>query len=220
SQQMRDVINKGIDEEQILAAVKLLAEGGIPNLKLYFMIGLPTEAEADIVAIADLTVKIRQIWEEVGKQRGRLGRLQLSVNPFVPKPWTPLQWAPMERRGQLEKKYRLLQKRLRPLPNVDLNFESLRQAEIQGLFARGDRRVGHLLPLLANGSSLKAACRQLGIDPAFYLHRERGGTELFPWDIIEQGVERGHLHKEYVEALAARPGYICHAGCHRCGLSC
>ncbi len=220
SQHMRDVINKGIDEEQILAAVKLLAEGGIPNLKLYFMIGLPTESESDIVAIVDLTVKIRQIWEGVGKQRGRLGRLHLSVNPFVPKPWTPLQWAPMERRGQLDKKYRLLQKRLRPLPNVDLNFESLRQAEIQGLFARGDRRVGRLLPLLADGSSLKAACRQSGIDPDFYLHRERGEAELFPWDIIEQGVQRGHLHKEYIEALAARQGYVCHAGCRRCGLSC
>ena len=220
SQQMRDVINKGIDEAQILAAVELLAEGGIPNLKLYFMIGLPTESEADIVAIADLTVKIRQIWEAIGRQRGRLGRLHLSVNPFVPKPWTPLQWAPMEQRGQLEKKYRLLQKRLRPLPNVDLNFESLRQAEIQGLFARGDRRVGRLLPLLAEGSSLKAACRQVGLDPAFYLHRERGKNELFPWDIIEQGVQRGHLRKEYEEALAARPGHVCHPGCRRCGLVC
>jgi len=220
SQQMRDVINKGIDEAQILAAVELLAEGGIPNLKLYFMIGLPTESEADIVAIADLTVKIRQIWEAIGRQRGRLGRLHLSVNPFVPKPWTPLQWAPMEQRGQLEKKYRLLQKRLRPLPNVDLNFESLRQAEIQGLFARGDRRVGRLLPLLAEGSSLKAACRQVGLDPAFYLHRERGKNELFPWDIIEQGVQRGHLRKEYEEALAARPGHACHPGCRRCGLVC
>ncbi len=220
SQQMRDVINKGINEEQILAAVKLLAEGGIPNLKLYFMIGLPTESDADIIAIADLTLKIRQIWEEIGKQRGRLGRLHLSVNPFVPKPWTPLQWAPMEQRGQLEKKYRLLQKRLRPLPNVELNFESLRHAEIQGVFARGDRRVARLLPLLAEGSSLKAACRQVGLDPAFYLHRERGEDELFPWDIIEQGVQRRHLHEEYEQALAARTGYVCHPGCRRCGLVC
>jgi radical SAM superfamily enzyme YgiQ (UPF0313 family) len=220
SQQMRDVINKGIDEEQILAAVKLLAEEGIPNLKLYFMIGLPTETEADVAAIADLTVKIRQTWEEIGKQRGRLGRLHLSVNPFVPKPWTPLQWAPMEKRGHLEKKYRLLQKRLRSLPNVDLHFESLRQAEIQGLFARGDRRVGKLLPLLAEGASLKAACRQIGIDPAFYLHRERGVDELFPWDVIEQGVHREHLRKEYEEALAGRLGRVCHPGCRRCGLVC
>ncbi len=220
SQKMRDVINKGIDEEQILTAVKMLAEGGIPNLKLYFMIGLPTESDTDIVAIADLTVKIRQIWEEIGKKRGHLGRLQLSVNPFVPKPWTPLQWSPMERRGQLEKKYRLLQKRLRSLPNVDLNFESLRHAEIQGLFARGDRRVGRILPLLAEGHSLKAACRQVGLDPTFYLHRERGEEELFPWDIVEQGVQREYLRKEYEDALTARIGHICHTGCSRCGLSC
>jgi len=220
SQQMRDVINKGIDEEQILAAVKLLAEGGVPNLKLYFMIGLPTESDEDIVAIADLTVKIRKVWEGIGKQRGRLGRLHLSVNPFVPKPWTPLQWAPMERRSQLEKKYRLLQKRLRPLPNVELNFESLRHAEIQGFLARGDRRVARVLPLLAEGSSLKAACRHVGLDPSFYLHRERGEDELFPWDIIEQGVRRRYLRKEYEEALAARVGHICHPGCRRCGLVC
>jgi radical SAM superfamily enzyme YgiQ (UPF0313 family) len=220
SQRMRDVINKGIDDTQILAAVKLLAEGGILNLKLYFMIGLPTEEEEDVEAIADLTVKIRQVWEEVGRQLGRLGRLQLSVNPFVPKPWTPLQWAPMEPRNSLEKKYRLLQKRLRPLPNVDLNFESLRQAELQGFLARGDRRIGRVLPMLAEGVSLKAACHQAGLDPRFYLHRERGTDELFPWDILTQGVERSHLHKEYEKALVARPGYVCSPGCRRCGLSC
>lgn len=220
SQRMRDVINKGIDETQILAAVALLAEAGIPNLKLYFMIGLPTESDADVCAIAELVVKIRQVWQEIGKRRGRLGRLQLSVNPFVPKPWTPLQWAPMEPRGRLEKKYRLLQKQLRPLANVDLNFESLRQAEIQGLLARGDRRVGELLPLLAEGSSLKSSCRQIGIDIGFYLYRERGTDELFPWDIVEQGVQRGYLRREYEEALTARPGQVCHAGCRRCGLAC
>ena len=220
SQRMRDVINKGIDEEQILAAVKMLADGGIPNLKLYFMIGLPSEVESDVVAIADLTVKIRQIWEEIGKKTGRLGRLHLSVNPFVPKPWTPLQWAPMEKRSLLEKKYRVLQKRLRPVANVELNFESLRHAEIQGFFARGDRRVGQTLPLLAEGANLKAACRQAGIDPAFYLHRERGADELFPWDIIQQGVNRSHLRKEYEQALAAQLGSVCTPGCSRCGMSC
>ena len=220
SQRMRDVINKGIEEEQVLSAVKILAEGGIPNLKLYFMIGLPSEVESDVVAIADLTVKIRQLWKEISKKAGRLGHLHLSVNPFVPKPWTPLQWAPMERRSLLEKKYRLLQKRLRPVANVELNLESLRHAEIQGFFARGDRRAGRTLPLLAEGSSFKAACRQLAIDPAFYLHRERGADELFPWDIIQQGVKRSHLRKEYEQALAAQPGYVCTPGCSRCGMSC
>ena len=220
SQRMRDVINKGIDEAQILSAVQTLAEGGIPNLKLYFMIGLPTEAVEDIEAIAELTVKIRNVWEAVGRQKGRLGRLHLSINPFVPKPWTPLQWAPMEPRAQLEKKVRLLQKRLRPLPNVELSFESLRHAELQGFLARGDRRVGRSLPLLAGGGNLKAACKQAGLDPSFYLHRERGANELFPWEILDQGIERSYLREEYTMALAGRCGGVCHEGCNRCGLDC
>ncbi|MEJ2469894.1 MAG: radical SAM protein [Desulfuromonadales bacterium] len=220
SQRLRDVINKGIDEKQILAAVRLLASGGIGNLKLYFMIGLPTETDADIEAIVALTEQIRQVWLAVGRQRGRLGRLQLSVNPFIPKPWTPLQWAPMERRATLEKKYRVLQKRLRSRPNIDLNLESLRQSEIQGFLARGDRRVGRTIPWLAAGESLKAACRREGLDSDFYLHRERDAEELFPWDIIEQGVQRSFLREEYTQALQADPGRVCAPGCRRCGMAC
>jgi radical SAM superfamily enzyme YgiQ (UPF0313 family) len=174
----------------------------------------------DVQAIIDLTAKIRQGWETVGKSRGRLGRLQLSVNPFVPKPWTPLQWAAMERRSFLEKKYRLLQKQLRPVPNVDLNLESLRHTELQGLLARGDRRVAKILPLLAEGKSLKAACQKAGLDPAFYLYRERDDDELFPWEIIGQGVQRRHLFEEYRASMQARPGETCHPGCRRCGMSC
>ena len=220
SQRMRDLVNKGIDEAQILAAVQMVAGGGVPNLKLYFMVGLPGESEADVVAIGTLAEKIRQLWEAVGKSRGRLGRLQLSVNPFVPKPWTPLQWAAMEPVSTLEKKYRLLQKLIRPMPNVDLQCESLRSAELQGILARGDRRVARILPLLAAGQGLKAACRAAGLDPAFYHCRERGEGELFPWEIIDQGVSRDYLWHEYQAALAARVGTTCHPGCRRCGMAC
>ncbi len=220
SQRMRDVVNKGIDEAQILAAAQRVAAGGVPNLKLYFMLGLPGETEGDVVAIADLTGKIRAVWEAVGRALGKLGRLQLSVNPFVPKPWTPLQWAAMEPAAALEKKYRLLQKLIRPLANVDLQCESLRSAELQGFLARGDRRVGRTLPLLASGKGLKSACREVGIDPAFYLTRERGADELFPWEIIDQGVDRDYLWQEYQAALAASPGTICRPGCKRCGMEC
>ncbi len=219
SQRMRDAVNKGIDEEQILAATQLIAAGGVPNLKLYFMIGLPGESEADITAIYELTRKIRAVWEAAGRARGRLGRLLLSVNPFVPKPWTPLQWAAMEPVAVLEKKYRLLQKLIRPLPNVELQCESLRSAELQGFLARGDRRVGRILPLLAAGKGLKAACRETGLDPAFYLTRERGAEELFPWEILDQGIRRDYLHQEYQSALAAQPGSVCHPGCRRCGVA-
>jgi radical SAM superfamily enzyme YgiQ (UPF0313 family) len=220
SQRMRNVVNKGVDAAQILAAVEMVARGGIPNLKLYFMIGLPGETDDDVVAIGTLTGQIRQVWEEVGRERGKLGRLGLSVNPFVPKPWTPLQWAPMEPVNRLEKKYRLLQKMIGPLANVDLHTESLRSAELQGLLARGDRRCGRLLPLLAAGRGLKAACRDAGLDPAFYLHRERGATELFPWEIIAQGVRRDYLYQEYLAALTGTPGEVCRPGCRRCGMRC
>jgi radical SAM superfamily enzyme YgiQ (UPF0313 family) len=220
SQRMRDLVNKGVDEAQILAAVQMVAAGGIPNLKLYFMIGLPGETDDDVVAIGTLTGKIRKVWEEVGRERGKLGRLGLSVNPFVPKPWTPLQWAPMEPVNRLEKKYRLLQKLIGPLANVDLHTESLRSAELQGLLARGDRRCGRLLPLLAAGRGLKAACREAGLDPAFYLYRERGAAERFPWEVLDQGVRRNYLWSEYRAALAGTPGEVCHPGCRRCGMTC
>jgi radical SAM superfamily enzyme YgiQ (UPF0313 family) len=145
--------------------------------------------------------------------------LTLSVNPFVPKPWTPLQWAPMEPLNRLEKKYRMLQKMVRPLANIDLQCESLRSAELQGFFARGDRRCSRVLPLLAAGLGLKAACRQAGLDPALYLHRERMQEELFPWEIIVQGVRRDYLWGEYLAAKAGVVGSICHPGCRRCGMT-
>ena len=109
SQRLRDLINKGLDEAQILAAVRRLAVGGIPNLKLYFLIGLPTENDADMVELLGLAAKIREVWLEEGRKIGRLGHITLSVNPFIPKPFTPLQWAPMDGEKSLEKKMRALQ---------------------------------------------------------------------------------------------------------------
>ncbi len=218
SHKMRAVINKGVDEAQILAAVELVATAGIPNLKLYFMVGLPGETEEDVEAIVQLTLDIRALWEAIGRKRGRLGRLTLSVNPFVPKPFTPLQWAPMESRRSLEKKYRLLQRRIRPLPNVDLNLESLKQAELQAFLARGDRRISQVLPALGQGTSLRQACRDAGLDPAFFLSRERSAEERFPWEVIDTGVARHFLWQEYQMALQAKAGQPCTPGCQRCGV--
>ncbi len=218
SQKMRDVINKGVNDDQILKAVEMVASAGIPNLKLYFMVGLPGEAEEDVEAICELTTQIRTLWESIGRQRGRLGRLTLSVNPFVPKPFTPLQWAPMAPRSVLEKKYRLLQRRIRPLPNVDLNLESLKRSELQGFLARGDRRVGRVLPALGQGASLRQACREAGLDLKFYLSRERAADEHLPWEVIDPGVVRSYLWHEYELALEGKVGQHCFPGCHRCGI--
>ena len=220
SQRMRDVVNKGISEEEILNAVTMVSQGGILNLKLYFMVGLPTETMDDVHAIVELVMKIREKWKAAGIKRGRLGRLLISVNPFIPKPWTPLQWAAMEKRNSLEKKYRLLMKKLRPLSNVNLSLESLRKAEVQALLARGDRKIAKVLPYLADNLNLKGACKKIGLNPEFYIYRERDQNEIFPWEIIDQGVARAHLYKEYQRALRTLPSKACHSSCQCCGLEC
>jgi len=218
SQRLRDLINKGLDEEQILAAAHLIAEQGIPNLKLYFLIGLPGETTEDIEALLDLARKIRQVWLESGRRRGRLGNLTLSVNPFIPKPFTPLQWAPMEPLASLKKKVQYLRRQVGRMPNTSLICESLKSAELQALLSRGARRIGCLLPHLAQGDSLAAACRREGLNAGFYVTRERGEEELLPWEIIDQGVPRGFLWAEYQRALKGELTPPCGPGCVRCGL--
>lgn len=218
SQRLRDLINKGIDEEQILRATRHLAEAGIPNLKLYFLIGLPTEREEDLTAILELTNQIRSLWVAEGKKRGRLGTITLSVNPFVPKPFTPLQWAAMCEEKELEKRIRQLRSAIARLANCELNVESPRAALIQGFLARGDRRTGAALPLLADGKNLRTTCRELSLDPAFYLSRTRREDEIFPWELIDSGVARRHLWAEYQRALAGLLSPRCAAGCSRCGV--
>ena len=218
SQRLRDLINKGINEEQILAAARLLAVGGILNLKLYFLIGLPTEAQDDIDELLQLTMKVREVWVEEQKKSGRLGTLTLSVNPFIPKPFTPLQWAAMDSARELEKKMKQIRAGIARLPNCEVIFESVRSALLQAFLSRGDRRVTAVLPLLAGGMNLKAACRQAGLDPDFYVTRERDEDELFPWDVIDNGVRRAYLWSEYRRAVQGKLTPPCFPGCRRCGV--
>jgi hypothetical protein len=124
----------------------------------------------------------------------------------------------MESKASLERKYRRLQRQIRPLPNVSLNLESLKSAEIQAFFARGDRRSARTLPLLAEGSSLRKACREVDLDQAFYITRERKETEMFPWEVLDQGIVRNYLWREYRLALEAKSGQGCYPGCRRCGI--
>ena len=218
SQRLRNYINKGFDEEQILAAVQLVAGVGIPNLKLYFLLGLPTECEADLEELLSLTEKIRSLWLVEGKKRGRLGQLTLSINPFVPKPFTPLQWAAMASQAELKKRFRTIRSAIGRLANTEVFFESLRAAEIQAFLARGDRRTGRTLPALAAGDNLRKACKQVGLDAAFYVTRQRGAEELFPWEVIESGVDRGYLWQEYQRAAEGQLTSPCVSGCQRCGV--
>jgi len=218
SQRMRDLINKGIDETQIIEAVKLLADVGIPNLKLYFLIGLPEETLEDVEAIAELALQVRDIWLQSGRQRGQVGQVTLSVNPFIPKPFTPLQWAGMESLKSLKKKVSQLRSRLNRQPHLALNVESLRAAQLQAVLARGDRRLADCLPALAAGEPLSTALKNIGRSEEFFAQRTRSADEIFPWDVIDSGVDKSYLLAEYRRALAGELSVRCFSGCKRCGV--
>lgn len=218
SQRMRDLINKNLDEQQILHAVQLLADAGLMNAKLYFLIGLPGETDEDVEAILTLADKARMIWREVGRTRGRLGNLTLSVNPFIPKPATPFQWAGMEGEKSLKKKIRKLQAGVSKMPNTQLISESIRESVLQALLARADRRVGRLLPEIAVGGNLGQLLKRHELNLDFYVTRERGENEVFPWEVIDQGSRRTYLWQEYQKGLQGLSTPRCFKTCRRCGI--
>ncbi len=200
SQRLRDLVKKGIDEEQILAACDMLVSHDILNLKLYFIIGLPTETQEDLEELVALTVKIRERVLAAAKANRRLGEIQLSVNPFIPKPFTPFQWCAMEPVKSLEKKWKFLQKALGRLSNVKLQMESPREAYQQALLSRGDRRLAELLLTADRLRNWKEALRETDLDCDGYVHREVPLDEMLPWDFIEGG-DTGRLKREYLRAF-------------------
>lgn len=218
SQRLRDLINKNLDQAQILHAVELLAAAGIMNLKLYFLIGLPTETSEDIDAILRLADEVRLIWREAGRQRGQMGTVTLSVNPFIPKPATPLQWCAMADEKELKKALRRLQAGVARLPNVQMINESVRAAVLQALLARGDRRLGRLLPQISAGGNPGQILKKHGLSLDFYVTRQRAQNEIFPWDVLDQGTRRDYLWLEYQKSLAGQLTPRCFAGCQRCGI--
>ena len=218
SQRLRNVINKGFSEEQILSAVELLCDGGIRNLKLYFLIGLPFEEMVDIEELVDLVQKIAAICLAAGRKRGAVGTLAVSVNPFIPKPFTPFQWAGMDEEKLLKKKKRYLQAAIGKIPNTRFSMESIRLAMLQAFLSRGDRRVADLLPELARGGNLKQVCSRAGWPLQHDLTRTRDRDESFAWEVIDSGVQRNYLWSEYQHAAQQCLTIPCRPGCRRCGV--
>jgi len=162
SQRMRDLIRKNLTECQILDAVQMVAEAGILNLKLYFIIGLPGETDDDLQELLNLTAAIQSRVVEQARAHKRLGEITLSVNPFIPKPFTPLQWAGMCPLPELKRKVLLLEKQLRPIANVRLKVEELQGCVLQALLSRGGRELTPLIRMMADGLNLRKAARVLG----------------------------------------------------------
>ena len=217
SVRMRAVINKGIEEKHIFNTVKLGLAAGIKNFKLYIMIGLPFEQEEDIEAIIDLANRVKDYMEAEGSK----GTLTLSVNPFIPKPFTPFQWLPMADKKEVEQKLKLLEKTLRKRKHIVVNVESPKEAYVQGVISRGDRRIGEaLLKACEMGGSkaFKKALKEMGINAEEYLYRKRQEDELFPWERLDMGFRREYLYAELKRAEELKPTLPCFDNCHRCGV--
>ena len=220
SQRLRDVINKGLREEDILNAAQMLIQNGIPNLKLYFMVGLPTETSQDVDAIVSLCKKIKHTFLKTSRAQKRIGDITVSLNSFVPKPFTPFQWAAMDEVPVLKDKIKTVRKGLKPVANVRLHADIPRWAHLQALFSRGDRRVADLLRMAhANGGNWPRTFKESPLNPAFYVHRERSLQERFPWDFIDHGLSKSFLKAEYKKALNAKPSPPCPLeACQVCGV--
>jgi radical SAM superfamily enzyme YgiQ (UPF0313 family) len=222
SERMRRVINKNLTEPEILRAAEWLVGSGVQAMKLYFMIGLPTETHEDVDGILELTKKIRARFQ----RDGRVQRLTLSVNPFAPKPWTPLQWEPMEDAKSLKRKVDYLRREIGRLPNVAIDVESPREAYYATLLSRGDRRVSRLLLAISAAGGdwwrviqeWRRAAGAEGVDPDFYVRRTYGYDEILPWDFIDHALHKRFLWVERERAYAERQTAPCDVTvCRLCG---
>lgn len=220
SERLRQVINKNLTEEQILNAVTAVVGSGIPNLRLYFMIGLPTETEEDIEAIVQLVKRIKHEQLVIGRGQKRLGTVTLSVSSFVPKPFTPFQWVPFSDLAVLKRRIKRLKRGLGAVANVRVHADVPRWAYIQALLARGDRRLAPLLTTVAQeDGNWNKSFKMVNVNPEFYISRQREREELFPWDFIDHGVKKEYLWHEYQEALAGHTTDACEPEvCERCGV--
>lgn len=207
TERLRQVIRKAITDEQLYAACVLVRRYGIPNLKTYFMIGLPGETREDVEAIPDLAGRLLERLRVPGPNGRPFGRLTLSISSFVPKPWTPFQWSPFEDPRSLEEKLAIVKNGVRRFSNVRVLHENPREAALQALLARGDRTVADFVELAAGlGGDWRRALREWAGDPAFYTSRSRPLEEVFPWDHFDVGVKKAGLIREYQKAgLAPAP---------------
>ena len=202
SDRLRRVINKTVTNEEIVAAADLIFANGIDNLKLYYMIGLPTETGADLEAIRDLTVAMREAMMRYGRRRGHVGRIIGSVNPLIPKPGTAYQWLAMEDPATTERKARRLRQLLAGIDNVYFNIKSERHSYYQALLSLGDRRVADAIEAAEqNGGNWRAAVAAVNLDADFYIFRDRTDDPVLPWDIIDGGMKTTFFQAELGKAM-------------------
>ncbi len=205
TEDLRKIVRKGITDTLIYTTVEHVISKQIRNLKLYFLIGLPTETDDDIDAIARVCIKCRHFMLKMAKSQGKIGKITISVNPFVPKPFTPLQWCSMNTETELKRKIKRIKRALHRVGNTEVIHEFPKWAVWQGILARGDRRLGQVLLLtFMYQGNWKKAFRELNIQPDFYVYRTRDDEEKFPWSHLNVGLSHRHLFDEYQRILDVR----------------
>ncbi len=228
TQRLRDAINKGLTRENFASTLEAAFSRGWRRVKLYFMIGLPTEDEADLAGIVEMVQEALRIGR---RYAGRRARLSISVAPFVPKPHTPFQWAGQDPPEVLEEKLRFLRRSLRD-PAIELSWQDISASRLEAALSRGDRRLARVIrSAWENGAHLDAwqehfraerwweAFDRAGLDPAFYAQRPRPRTEIFPWEHISCGIGRAFLWREYRRAIRGEATPDCRTGpCAGCGI--
>jgi len=198
SDRLRRVINKTVTNDEILAAAELIFAAGFEHLKLYYMLGLPSETDEDLVAIRDLTLELHTVMMRHARPRGTVGRIVASVNPLVPKPGTAYQWLPMERDAVIERKIKRMRALVADLDNVYFNIKSERHSFYQALLSLGDRRVAPVIEAAhRNGGNWRAALAETGVDADFYVFRDRSADAVLPWHIIDGGMKDTFFKGEF-----------------------
>jgi hypothetical protein len=198
------VINKTVTNEEILDRADLIFRSDIENLKLYFMVGLPSETDEDLEAIRDLCLAIRERMTDHARRRGAIGRIVASVNPLVPKPGTTYQWLPMTKAREIDRKVEQLRSLVDGIDNVFFNIKSERHSFYQGLLSLGDRRVADVIEQVEqNGGNWRAAVADVGLDADAYLYRDRSADPFLPWQIIDGGLKTSFLRSELAKSERA-----------------
>ena len=232
SQRLRDAINKNVREEDLLHSCQVAFEGGWNSVKLYFMLGLPTETEEDIVGIADLAFKVLRTWKQHSTNKNRGVRITVSTSCFVPKPHTPFQWEAQVTMEEYERRVKLLRETM-TAKAITYNWHDPETSFIEAVLSRGDRRLGQVIETVwRNGGKLEAwseyfsmerwtqAFASAGLDPAFYANRERDADEILPWSMISMGVRPEFLLQERHMAYQSKLSPDCRAQCTGCGANC
>ncbi len=229
TQRLRDVINKNVTQEELLASCRTAFAGGYNAVKLYFMLGLPTETDEDVLGIADLAARVMHAWRESAANKQRGVRITVSTSWFVPKPHTAFQWEPQISKEEYERRVKLLREAI-TTKTVTYNWHDSDTSFLEAVLARGDRRMCKVLETAwRKGAKLDAweeyfsldrwleAFEECGLDPHFYANRQRQKDEIMPWSMISSGVTEAYLWRELQQAKAGVTTPDCRTHCNGCG---